>query len=492
MKSISGDGDMDKDNCESIENGMPYEKPINRAVIGIALSLISLNISFLGYVISLIGMILCLLGFRILKYENKWFRGCYVITAIRTIYLLLNIILNTTIIQSRLSSSPIMSVITIVNLILSFGLLVCLCFAFKSLQQKRSMPVHIGPAIALLVFYVFMCLLGIMNYSGFIIFGIMIIAYINIVYRICKLAKDIDKSGCSCHTSHIKMTDRSIVLIIIAILAVGCSCGYIFGGSYPMKWTECDNHESSEVQEIKKRLIKLGFPEYVLNDVSKKDIMECEYPLVVQVSANEYSVDNDNTNTNKNSSTSFISEHEEKKPSLDGVKGLYMTGVAVELSGGRWKIFHHFIWPSSHKFYGTESIQLWPVYKNIEGWSSISNTTGRLLYDKKSKTYVSPFYSLGDKTFTQNNLIFGQETATDVFATFSLPNDVVKQRGYLCYSVRKNNKDCILISSFMNYTHQKTWMQYPVKTAMETRMKDGFNGSGAFFTYQDFVQFNID
>ena len=89
-------------------------------------------------------------------------------------------------------------------------------------------------------------------------------------------------------------------------------------------------------------------------------------------------------------------------------------------------------------------------------------------------------------------MIFGEQTSTDVFAAFSMPNDVVKPRGYLCYSVKKDNKDCIFISSIMNYTHQKNWMQYPVKTAMETRMKDGFNESGAFRTRQDYARFNID
>ena len=211
---------MNKDGCESIEIGMPYERSINRVVIGIALSLISLNISFLGDIISVVGMILCLLGFRILKYENKWFQSCYVITVIRAIYLILNIILSTTIIQSIITSSPIMSVINIMNLILSSVFLVCFCCGIKALQQKIEMPV--------------------------------------------------------------------------------------------------------------------------------------------------------------------------------------------------------------------------------------------------------------------------------VFATFSMPNDVVKQRGYLCYSVRKNNKDYAVIDSFMNYTHQQTWMQYPVKTAMETRINDGFNKSGAFLTIQDDVQFEID
>lgn len=42
----------------------------------------------------------------------------------------------------------------------------------------------------------------------------------------------------------------------------------------------------------------------------------------------------------------------------------------------------------------------------------------------------------------------------------------------------------------MNYTHQRSWLQYPVVTAMEKRMTSAWNRAGVFLTVQDALQFH--
>lgn len=42
----------------------------------------------------------------------------------------------------------------------------------------------------------------------------------------------------------------------------------------------------------------------------------------------------------------------------------------------------------------------------------------------------------------------------------------------------------------MNYTHQSSWFQYPVVTAMEKRMTSAWNRAGVFQTVQDALQFH--
>lgn len=46
-------------------------------------------------------------------------------------------------------------------------------------------------------------------------------------------------------------------------------------------------------------------------------------------------------------------------------------------------------------------------------------------------------------------------------------------------------------SSWFNYTHQMHFLQYPVKTAMESRISSGWNDAGAFKTIQDSLQFYV-
>ena len=62
----------------------PWKKSIHRVLIGLALSSLTLNFLCLNYILPAIGMILMLLGYRTLKKENGWFRGCFLLTLLRS------------------------------------------------------------------------------------------------------------------------------------------------------------------------------------------------------------------------------------------------------------------------------------------------------------------------------------------------------------------------------------------------------------------------
>ncbi len=183
--------------------------------------------------------------------------------------------------------------------------------------------------------------------------------------------------------------------------------------------------------------------------------------------------------------------HYTDRETVNDVKELRMTGVGVQVSGDRerWIIFHHFLWTTDPGFYGTEAIQLWPVYRNIsEGWHSAGDMTGRVLYDNNGETFVADYYFLGSQTFTSSSVFWGEQSNTDVFAAFSMPQEGSHYRGYVAYPVDEV-QDGYIISSWMNYTHQQSWMQYPAMTAMEKRMTNAWNNAGAFKTIQDALQF---
>ena len=46
-----------------------------------------------------------------------------------------------------------------------------------------------------------------------------------------------------------------------------------------------------------------------------------------------------------------------------------------------------------------------------------------------------------------------------------------------------------LLSSWSNYTHQVSWLNYPAMTAQEYDMSGMLNGFGAFETSQSAIQF---
>lgn len=441
----------------------PWRKAMNRVLVGMALCAITLNFWCLDYIMPAIGMTLLLLGFRTLRCDNPWFKTCFITTVLRAAYFFPLLVLNSTAFHSKISSAGSFSPLTLVNLLLILTSLFCLWRGLRSVQIKAGLPPRAGSAAALILWYVLMCALALFQYSGLIIAGLMIIAYIFIIRNLWKISRELDEAGYSVQAAPNKVSDRFITLSLLAALVIGCAAGYAFFSSYNMEWSEVaaeadgDNIDE-KIKAIEVHLIDLGFPKSALADISEEDILACENAVQVVVDM----------------------EDEDK---------LRITGIGVEIAGEResWVIFHHFLWTDNPKFYGTECIQLWPSDR-LEGWDMSSDVSGQVLYDKDGKTFSSPYYFLGPKTFTTNSFLIGNQTSTDIFAAFSMPRHGENHRGYLAYTLVEL-EDGWIIDSWFNYTHQHSWLQYPAMTALDKRMTSIWNEDGTFITIQDALQF---
>ncbi len=451
---------------ENIVNGVtPWKKAMNRVLIGMVLNTIKLNFWCLDYILPTVGMILMLLGFRALRNENKWFKSCFVINVIQAVYGFQFLILNTTIAASEISD---LSVVTILMSVIFLLEMFCFWRGFVSVQKSANMPKKAGSALALLILYAVICVLAVLQLDSPVVV-ILLIIYVLIMISIYKMSKLLDKSGYVIEPASVKTSDRSVVLIIVSVLAVGFTFGYLFGNGYEMDWKKEDVSQQNQIIKIKRDLIDLGFPEYVLNDLTDEEIAACDGAVKVFA-------DTDGT-------------------SVGGSKfeKLHITAVAVKLpdEGESWRVVHHFMWDSDAKFCGTESLQIWPTYHEDSAgeWKLSGEMTGRVLYDENGETFTSPYNSLESQTFTSNYLLLGKQTNTDVFASFSMPKQGENCRGYVTYGTT-TEEETPFLSSWLNYTHQTRLIQYPVRTAAEQRMTSGINKGGAFSTWQTALQFN--
>ena len=253
-----------------------------------------------------------------------------------------------------------------------------------------------------------------------------------------------------------------------------------------MEWAPVDAGEHSGVEESKARLLALGVPDYVLNDLTAEDLAACDGAILVVVDVDDYPV-----NSGRRVSHSYWigGERHTNIHTVYDVKELRITGVGVELPGERWMLIQHFLWTTPPGFCGTESIQLWPAYRaGMEGWRSGGALTGRVLYDEGGQTYAAPYCFLGEQTFAYDSLFWGQQIRDDLFAAFSLPRDGENCRGYVAYPIERV-RDGYIVDGWFNYTHQQSWMQYPVMTAMENQMTNGWNWEGGFYEVSTALQF---
>ena len=334
-----------------------------------------------------------------------------------------------------------------------------------------------------------MCVLAAVHYTGLLVPIAMLVGYVCILRSLFRLSRALDEAGYAIAPQPVRVTDRCIALALAAALGIGCTLGYLFGGSYRMDWQPADASEQTQTAAIRQQLLDLGFPEAVLNDLTPEDIAACDGALRVVSVTEDHPFNDGRTVSHKESDGEggVVSVLD----TVYDVRELRLTSVGVQLPGAQetWRVFHHFLWTTDPGFYGTEVLQIWSADENTpDGWRFAGDVTGRVLYDRDGQTFTASYHTLGRQTYTADSVFFGQRTCTDLFAPFSMPRHAEHARGYVAYSAAAVQSGCLL-DSWINYTHQQSWLQYPAVTAMEKRMTSAFGNAGAFYTVQHALQF---
>lgn len=470
---------------EIVADVTPWRRAMERVLFGLALCMVTLNFWCLNYLLPAIGTVLLLLGFRALRRENPWLGGCFVCAVLRAACVFPSLILNTTI----LPGDAFRSAATAVSAALMLALLLCFWQGLRAVRRKAGLPAQGGGAGALLAWYVLMCVLAAVHYTGLLVPIAMLVGYVCILRSLSRLSKALDEAGYAIAPQPVRVTDRCIALVLAAALGIGCTLGYLFGGSYRMDWQPADTSEQTQTAAIRQQLLDLGFPEAVLNDLTPEDIAACDGALRVVSVTEDHPFNDGRTVSHKESDGEggVVSVLD----TVYDVRELRLTSVGVQLPGAQetWRVYHHFLWTTDPGFYGTEALQIWPADENMQdGWRFAGDVTGRVLYDRDGQTFTAPYHSLGRQTYTADSVFFGQRTNSDLFAAFSMPRHAEHARGYVAYTAAAVQSG-YLLNSWCNYTHQQSWLQYPAVTAMEKRMTSAFGNTGAFYTVQHALQF---
>ncbi|MEF2815000.1 MAG: hypothetical protein U0N40_00775 [Oscillospiraceae bacterium] len=470
---------------EIVADVTPWRRAMERVLFGLALCMVTLNFWCLNYLLPAIGTVLLLLGFRALRRENPWLGGCFVCAVLRTACVFPSLILNTTI----LPGDACRSAAAAVSAALMLTLLLCFWQGLRAVRRKAGLPAQGGGAGALLAWYVLMCVLAAVHYTGLLVPIAMLVGYVCILRSLFRLSGALDEAGYAIAPQPVRVTDRCIALVLAAALGIGCTLGYLFGSSYRMDWQPADASEQTQTAAIRQQLLDLGFPEAVLNDLTPEDIAACDGAVRVVSVTEDHPFNDGRTVSHKESDGEggVVSVLD----TVYDVRELRLTSVGVQLPGAQetWRVFHHFLWTTDPGFCGTDVLQIRPAYRSIpEGWSAAGDVTGRVLYDRDGQTFAAPYAALGARTFTANTVLWGEQTNTDLFAAFSMPRHAESARGYVAYTAAAVQSGCLL-SSWCNYTHQQSLLQYPAVTAMEKRMTSAFGNAGAFYTVQHALQF---
>ena len=145
------------------DSGTWCGQALTRVLIGMTLTGLTLNVLCLNYILPAIGMVFLLVGLRALRRENAGFKGGYVIAILRTFYITVWMILDTTIYADVLTGTTAAVVLTLFNLVIVLVQVVCLWSGLKALRQKAGFEAKCGAAAALIVWNVVLFALGVMR-----------------------------------------------------------------------------------------------------------------------------------------------------------------------------------------------------------------------------------------------------------------------------------------------------------------------------------------
>ena len=464
----------------------PWCKAMNRVLWGTGLTTLTLNFLNLVTILPAIGLVLLILGYRTLRNENGWFKTAYIISAARAVWFCISVFFQSTVLMEESRVAEFFAVGAYVWLLPSFISLLSLRNGIRAVQKKACLPPHGGTGM--LIWYLIILLLAFINFEGFAAW-ILLIAYGFILRGLYKLSKELTEAGYAVSTASVKVSDQAVAIAYVLLLLVLGAIGYLLFNHYPMQWNSAETIRLEQAKDVAEDLQELGFPETVLQDMTDEEILACEGATFVLVHNRDYDMEQGRgigTQEEINGGKRALITPDQAEAHLR------FTFIGVKFSGERehWKLIHHFEWLTDTDFCGTEAIQMWPSDRS-GGWTMSTDVTGRLLYEADGATHVADYHSLEPVSYQKTGLLasmMGPYDNHDVFATFSLPSEGSRQRGYLMYDILEM-QDGYIVDSWFNYIHQRDQFQFPVKTAMEHEMTSTFHSDNTFEVIQSALQF---
>ena len=218
---------------------VPGKKALNRILIGYFLSTFTINGLGLNLILPVIGQILMLLGFRALQHENRWFSACYVFAVLQAFLRFGKLILDTTIFdlpfEDPQSAANAFYIALALQVLLTVVSLLCFWRGLRTVQKACGIRSKAIGVLALLVWNLLFCAMALLQMRGRFFGGytvlFLLVSLIIILWMIARQAKALDATGYVLQPAPLRLSDRTLTLIILAILAIGCTCGHLFFSS---------------------------------------------------------------------------------------------------------------------------------------------------------------------------------------------------------------------------------------------------------------------
>ena len=129
-----------------------WRRHMDNAMVGIVMTMFTLNFLGLNYLLYTIGTLLMLTAFRSLRNVSRPFFACYVLALVKAALHFPFLILHATIYTEAFNDSPVSAVINYSGVAVTVLLIFFLRSAMREAQRTVGMEPHSGSLTCLLVF----------------------------------------------------------------------------------------------------------------------------------------------------------------------------------------------------------------------------------------------------------------------------------------------------------------------------------------------------
>lgn len=403
----------------SVKKVNPWKKSTDMIFAGLILQLFGIGIFYLNYILPLVGSLLITVGFRMLSDENKWFKGGFALSLLRSCAQAVGLILESVFIESQSLHIFFGWPWTVINAVFILGTLGCLWGGFGKVQKKAGVPVRTKSLCALFLIHLILPLMSFISIYSALLLVLLPAALIAILVCFRRIIKDISASGYSIKAKAVKFPNWAIVTIFMTITIAGVLIGNFFFTSYPMDYKPLENSQKEEILSAKERLLQMNFPEQFIDDLTEADLEECADSVRVVMT---------------------------DETELDRIDDLYLQYVFIQLEAEEetWKIFCFYNWTKPPAVYRTDCIYVEPLYStsNLVNWEKAGEISGQVLCEKDGETYVSPYHSLSDGQNKGNNSLNLSSDSGEggILGQMSFLKGSENCRGYIAHKVRLNSE----------------------------------------------------
>ena len=464
----------------------PWRKAIGRIIWGIVLTIIELDYLMLNHILPVIGYMILILGTRALRCENRHFRNLHILTLVRAVRKLLLFAYYGSYFHELdglldIEEHPwIIAVLATDVLTMLFSL-----FAFSNglseAARKAGLEEEPKGSLLIIVWYLILLFMPMMGLGGPLVL-LMIPVLVLLALNLCKNVKVLEKAGYVIAPAQQKWPDGAVAAVCVAAVVAMASLGVLFCGRLPMNWEIKQDYDYKEkALEAALDLKDLGFPYYVLKDLSSKDVLSCYGADYIDVVHQVFDADQTElTEQTEGSAEKF--EEGTLVMTRVMVRFRFKTGHGEEQ---RWKVFVHYYWPGERKFYGSETIGILGM-RSVDKSGRVIDSDftelpyGRALYsftqEDPSVSWVSDFYPTKNKYLFRGIYTDGLVPENRRYLSFSMPREkVYNARAYVAYTIYQTDNYFAYTRYMYDYISQQAWFTFPFITA------DDYAGSGSVF-----------